>query len=398
MEKTIKIKENVFYVGVNDPQRRLFDELIPLPDGTTYNAYIVKGSKKTALIDTADPPKSDVLLSNLKNAGVAKIDYIISHHGEQDHSGSIPVLLSLYPDSRVLTNDKCKAELIDMLCIDEDRVTVIKDGEEVSLGDKTLRFIFTPWVHWPETFITYLPEDKILFTCDFLGSHFAFDAGKGLFVENNEDIYLPAKRYYAEIMSPFRTVIRKNLGKIKDIEVDILAPSHGPLYRGKDFIESCYNDWSSDAVKNKLLLAYVSMHGSTGAIARYFIEALKKRGIEVAAFDLADADVGELAMELIESATAVIGSPTVLAGPHPKAVYAAYLVKALRPKTRYLSVIGSYSWGGKMVEQLVEMLGTVGAEIIEPVMVKGYPVQEDFSALDDLAEKIKLKHQNLGLL
>jgi flavorubredoxin len=164
-----------------------------------------------------------------------------------------------------------------------------------------------------------------------------------------------------------------------------------------DFITECYSQWSSDSVKNEVLLAYVSMHGSTKVIAEYFEDALKKRGIEVKAFNLGDADIGEIAMALTEAATAVIGSPTVLAGPHPKAVFAAYLVKALRPKTKFLSVIGSYGWGGKMVEQLAEMLGSVGAEIIEPVMVKGYPGDDDFKALDVLADKIHQKHKSLGL-
>ena len=396
--QNVMLKEDIYYVGVNDSHRRLFDELIPLPDGTTYNSYLIKGSNKTALIDTADPPKTDILLKNLENTGINKIDYIISHHGEQDHSGSIPALLKAYPGAVVVTNEKCRAELSSMLKVSQDSFKVIQDGEELSLGNKTLKFIFTPWVHWPETFITYLVEDKILFSCDFLGSHYAFDAKDGLFVENTDLIYLPAKRYYAQIMSPFRTVIRKNLGKIKELDVKILAPSHGPLYRGMDFITECYSQWSSDSVKNEVLLAYVSMHGSTKVIAEYFEDALKKRGIEVKAFNLGDADIGEIAMALTEAATAVIGSPTVLAGPHPKAVFAAYLVKALRPKTKYLSVIGSYGWGGKMVEQLAEMLGSVGAEIIEPVLVKGYPGNDDFAALDELAGKILQKHKGLGLV
>jgi flavorubredoxin len=396
--QNVMLKEDIYYVGANDANRRLFDELIPLPDGTTYNSYLIKGSSKTVLIDTADPPKTDILLKNLENTGINSIDYIISHHGEQDHSGSIPSILAAYPGSKVVTNLKCKAELCDMLKVPDDRFIVVEDGEELSLGNKTLKFIFTPWVHWPETFVTYLVEDKILFSCDFFGSHYAFDAKEDLFVENTDVIYLPAKRYFAEIMSPFRTVIRKNLEKIAGIDVKILAPSHGPLYRGMDFITECYRQWSSDSVKNEVILAYVSMHGSTEAIAEYFGDALKKRGIEVKAFNLGDADIGGLAMALTDAATAVIGSPTVLAGPHPKAVFAAYLVKALRPKTKYLSVIGSYGWGGKMVEQLAEMLGSVGAEILEPVMVKGYPGDDGFKALDALADTILEKHKSLGLV
>ena len=394
----IKVKENIYYVGVNDAERQVFDELIPLPDGTTYNSYLILGTEKVALIDTADPLKRNELLNNIKETGVKKIDYIITHHGEQDHSGCTPLVLEEYPMAKVLTNQKCKTELMDLLCISDDKFIVIDDGQEVSLGNKTLKFIFAPWVHWPETFLTYIPEDKILFSCDFLGSHFSFNAKDGLFVKDNEKIYIPAKRYYAEIMSPFRSLIRKNLEKIKNLDIDIIAPSHGPLHKGKDFITSCYSKWASDDVQNEVLLVYVSMHGSTSAIAEYFIDALDKRNIKVKAFNLADADIGDIAMTLVDAATAVIGSSTVLAGPHPKAVFAAYLVKALRPKTRFLSVIGSYGWGGKMVEQLAEVLSGVQAEIIEPVLVKGYPKKDDYAAIDALADKIKIEHAQLGLL
>jgi flavorubredoxin len=395
MMKENRIKKDIIYVGAPDAERRIFDELIPLPDGTTYNSYLIKGSEKTVLIDSVDPAKKDVLFANLDKAGVEKIDYIVAQHGEQDHSGSIPFLLQAYPMAKVVTNSKCKAELMDLLLIDESKFIVIEDGQEISTGNKTLRFIFTPWVHWPETMSTYIPEDKILFSCDFFGSHLAKEK---LYPDSPQDIYIPAKRYFAEIMSPFRSIIRKNLEKIGNLDIEIIAPSHGPLLKGKDFIFGCYKDWASDTVKNEVLIAYVSMHGSTEKITGYFIGALEKRKITVRAFNLADADIGEIAMALVDAATAVIGSPTVLAGTHPKAIFAAFLVKALRPKTKYLSVIGSYGWGGKMVEQLADMLGSVGAEILEPVLVKGFPKEADFKMLDNLADKILQKHTELGLI
>jgi len=390
-----KIKNNIFYVGAVDKDRRIFDQLIPLPDGTTYNSYIIIGSEKIALIDTVDASMPEVILKNLVDLNISRIDYIISHHGEQDHSGSIPDVLKAYPMAKVVTNAKCKLELMDLLLIPEDKFIVIQDGEEISLGDKTLRFIFAPWVHWPETMLTYLPEDKILFTCDFLGAHYPAD---NLFLEDVKEIYKPAKRYFAEIMMPFRASIRKNLEKIKDLDIEIIAPSHGPLHESKDFIIGCYNDWASEEVKNVAVVPYISMHGSTDKIAQYFINSLIEKGIIVESFNLADADIGELAMSLVDAATIVLGTPTVLIGPHPKAVFAAYLVKVLRPKVKFLSLIGSYGWGTKVVQQVAEMLGSLNAEIIEPVIVKGYPKDPDFVLLDELAEKIKSKHHGLGLL
>ena len=387
-----QINCDVFEVGAIDWDRRLFDELIPLPDGTSYNAYIVRGSEKIALIDTVDPTKTDTLITNIVKSGVERIDYLISHHAEQDHSGSIPDVLEIYPDAKVVTNEKCKQMLIDLLGIDEQKFVVIEDGQELSLGSKTLKFIFTPWVHWPETLSTYLKEDKILFSCDFFGSHLA---ASDLFVKDRPRVYESAKRYYAEIMMPFRGPIVKNLEKIKDLDIKIIAPSHGPLYDEPGFIIDAYKQWISDDVENKVVVAYVSMHGSTRKMIEYFVDALMAKGIGVQQFDLVTADVGKLAIELVDAAGVVLASPTFLTGAHPAAAYAAFLVNALRPKTKYLAVIGSFGWGGRMVEQLKGMLTNSKAELLEPVIIKGEPKNTDYKKLDELAEKIASKHKEL---
>ena len=384
-----EIKKDIYYVGAVDWDRRLFDELIPLPDGTSYNAYLIKGSEKTALIDTVDPPMEDVLIDNLKDV---KIDYIIAHHAEQDHSGALPRILEKYPDAKIVTNPKCKTILMDLLHIPDDKFITVNDGETLSLGDKTLEFIYAPWVHWPETMLTYLKEDKILFTCDFLGSHLATS---DLFVIDESRVYEAAKRYYAEIMMPFRKTIQKNLEKIKDLEIDIIAPSHGPLYDNPGFILDAYRDWSSDEVKNEVVIPYISMHGSTKEMIDYFVDALIERGITVKPFNLTKTDIGELAMALVDTATIVVGSPTVLVGPHPNVVYAVYLVNVLRPKVKFASIIGSYGWGGRMVEQIAGMLTNVKIEILDPVIVKGLPKKEDFKALDRLADQILDKHKGV---
>ena len=388
-DKMREIKKDIYYVGAVDWDRRLFDELIPLPDGTSYNAYLIKGSEKTALIDTVDPPMEDVLIDNLKDV---KIDYIIAHHGEQDHSGALPRILEKYPDAKIVTNPKCKTMLMDLLHIPDDKFITVNDREILSLGDKTLEFIYAPWVHWPETMLTYLKEDKILFTCDFLGSHLA---ASDLFVTDESRVYEAAKRYYAEIMMPFRTTIRKNLEKIKDLKIDIIAPSHGPLYDNPEFILDAYRDWSSDEVKNEVVIPYISMHGSTKEMIDYFVDALIERGITVKPFNLTKTDIGELAMALVDTATIVVGSPTVLVGPHPNVVYAVYLVNVLRPKVKFASIIGSYGWGGRMVEQVAGMLTNVKVEILDPVIVKGLPKKEDFKALDRLADEILSKHRGI---
>ena len=388
--RELKPNSHVFAVGALDWDRRLFDELIPLPDGTTYNSYLIKGREKTALIDTVDPTKTAVLLANLKELKVERLDYIIAHHGEQDHSGSLPAVLAAYPMAKVVADQKCAGELKDLLPVAAERFQIVSDGETLSLGGKTLQFIFTPWVHWPETMVTYLTEDKVLFTCDFFGSHLA---GSELFGASEAEVYRCAKRYYAEIMMPFRTTIRANLEKIKDLGFTMIAPSHGPVHQRPAFILDAYQDWTADTVKNEVVIPYVSMHGSTAAMVNYFSEALIKRGIAVKPFNLPRTDLGELAMALVDAATVVIGSPTVLAGPHPSAVYAAYLANALRPKTKFVSIIGSYGWGGKLVETLSGLIANLKVEVIPPVMAKGFPKQEDFAALEALAGQIFRKHQ-----
>jgi flavorubredoxin len=389
-----EIKGGVFSIGAIDWDRRVFDELIPLPNGTSYNAYLIKGREKTALIDTVDPNKEYELLANLQKLGVENIDYVISNHAEQDHSGTIPKILELYPDAKVVTNEKCKEFLIELLLIQEEKFLVIKDGETLPLGGKTLEFIIAPWVHWPETMLTYLKEAKILFPCDLFGSHLATS---DLYAIDECMIYTSAKRYYAEIMMPFRTSIKKHMERIDGIDVDLIAPSHGPVYHKPKFILDAYEDWVSDNVKNEVIIPYVSMHGSTEKMVDYFIHALMEKNIIVKPFNLAKTDIGELATALVDAATIVIASPTVLAGPHPSVVYAAYLVNALRPKTKFVSVIGSYGWGGKMVEFLTETLTNLKTDVLEPVVIKGYPKPEDFKELERLADKIFMKHKEQNI-
>ncbi len=390
-----KLKPDIYSVGAIDWDARLFDRLIPLPDGTSYNAYLVRGSEKTALLDTVDPAKTDVLLGTLAGAGVDKIDYIIAHHAEQDHSGSLPDVLLIYPDAKVVTNPKCKQMLIDLLGIDDERFVTVEDGQELSLGDKTLHFVYTPWVHWPETMCTYVPERKILFSCDFFGSHLATSS---LFVDDEAAVHESAKRYYAEIMMPFRKQIRANLAKLDKLAIEMIAPSHGPVYGRPKLILDAYADWASDAVKNEVVVPYVSMHGSTSKMVAHFVEALIERNIKVKQFELATVDIGKLAMALVDAATVVIGSPTVLVGPHPCAAYAAFLANALRPKTRFASIIGSYGWGGKTVEQLTGLMGNLNVEIIEPVLAKGDPKESDFIAIEKLADSILAKHKEAGIV
>ncbi len=389
--KARQIKTNVYWVGAIDWDRRLFDALIPLPDGTSYNAYLVQGSRKVALIDSVDPSMTEVLMAYLENFPV--VDYVIANHAEQDHSGSIPRVLAKYPDAKVITTPKGQDVLVALLLIPEDRFITVSDGETLSLGDKTLEFIHAPWVHWPETMLTYLREDRILFPCDLFGSHLA---STDLYVADEGQVYEAAKRYYAEIMMPFRTSIEKHLEKLKSYKIDVIAPSHGLLHNKASFILEAYRSWVTGPPRNIVVLPYISMHGSTQRMVEYLVGALAGKGVTVKQFNLAATDIGKLAMALVDAATMVIGAPTVLVGPHPNVAHAAFLANALRPRLQFVSIIGSYGWGSKAVEQLTGMIPNLKAEVLDPVICKGSPRDEDFKALDNLASTIAKKHKESG--
>jgi flavorubredoxin len=394
MMKPRKIKDGIYWVGAVDWDRRLFDDFIPLPDGTSYNAFLVEGSEKTALIDTVDPTMSHVLLDRLHQLNPEHIDYVIANHAEQDHSGTLPQILERYPEAQVISTPKCQKMLVDLALASGNHFLTVDDGATLSLGDRTLEFIHAPWVHWPETMLTYLREDKILFPCDLFGSHLATT---DLYVTDEGRTYEAAKRYYAEIMMPFRKLIQKHLEKVQRHEIALIAPSHGPIYGRPEFILEAYRSWVSDEPKNIVVLPYISMHGSTRKMVYHLVEALVEKGVTVELFNLTVTDIGELAMALVDAATIVIGSPTVLTGAHPNVAHAAYIANALRPKANFASIIGSYGWGGKMVEQLAGMMPNLKVEMLDPVVTLGHPQDEDFEALDRLAATIAEKHSALNL-
>lgn len=385
------ISDRILSVGAVDWDRRLFDSLIPLPDGTSYNAYLVKGSEKTALLDTVDPTMAPVLFAQLEDVG--RIDYVVSHHVEQDHSGTIPLILEKYPEASIICTRKAKSMLIEHLCINDERIITVEDRQAISLGDRTLLFIHTPWVHWPETMCSFIPEERVLFSCDFFGSHLATT---DLFVTDKARVYEAAKRYYAEIMMPFRATILGNVAKIESLSPAMIAPSHGPIYGDPSFIIDAYKDWASDSPRNLVVVPYISMHGSTKAMVERLVAALARREVSVQQVELSGSDIGKLAIWLVDAATVVWGTPTVHVGPHPLVAYAAILADALRPKVKYASVVGSYGWATKAVEAIAALTTHLKVEMLEPVLCKGFPREGDFERIEKLAETIAEKHRTAG--
>ncbi len=384
-----KVTDGIHSYRAIDWDRELFDELVPLPEGTTYNAYLVEGSEKTALIDTIYPRKTAEFIAALKKSAIKRIDYIVANHAEQDHSGSIPAVLELFPEAKVVTNAKCKRFIMDTLPVDRDAFITVGDGHTLSLGDKTLQFLMTPWVHWPDTMCTYIPEARIAFSCDFLGAHLATT---DLYADDEARVETAAMRYYAEIMMPYRAFSQQATERLSGLDLDYIAASHGPVYRHPSFILDLYRRWTADEPKPFVVIPYVSMYESTALMVAYLTDRLVERGIGVKPINVVDLDTGEYAMSLVEASTVVFASPTVLSGPHPGVAYAALLANSLGLKAKYAAVIGSFGWEGNLPEIVQGMLPKLNATFFEPVMVKGLPREAAFAELDRLADDIAAAH------
>lgn len=380
------LKPGIYALTAIDWDRKLFDELVPLPEGTSYNAYVVVGSEKTALIDSAHASMTEGFIQAFQSLGIQHLDYIVSNHAEPDHSGSIPAVLALHPEAKVLANAKCRSLLIASLGLKPEVFTLIKDKQTVSLGDKTLRFMWVPWVHWPDTTFTYVEEDRTLFSCDFLGAHLATS---DLYADDEARVERAARMYYAEIMMPFRSHVMKYVDLLATMDIELIAPSHGPVYRRPEFILSRYRNWAGDATRQAIVIPYLSMYESTAKMVAYLIDRLMDKKLSVQPFNVVDLDSGRFAASLVDASTIVFASPTVLDGPHPAMAAAAYLVNALKPKARYASMIGSYGWGNDaMQNSLAKMLPDLKVEWLPPVVTGGTPKADDFTNLDRLAEEI----------
>ncbi|MEM3696794.1 MAG: FprA family A-type flavoprotein [Candidatus Bathyarchaeia archaeon] len=385
-----EISKGIYWVGARDWNRRLFDALIPLPKGTTYNAYLIIGNNKKALIDTVNPGFEKELEEKTRLVmDPAEIDYIIMNHAEPDHAGAIPYMMEISSKAKLITSIKGAKMAQTFYKVPENRIIAVKDQEKISLGDKTLQFIEAPMLHWPETMFTYAQENKILFPCDFFGSHIA----KGLYDDEVEDLLVHAQRYFGEIMMPFRVMGQKAIEKIKGLEIEMIAPSHGPIHKNPEHILNAYKRWVNGETRQKAIIVYATMWNSTEKMIQPITETLASEGIEIALYNLASADIGDVAKDLVDSKAIVLGAPTVLGGAHPLAVYAAYLVKALRPPLKFGVVLSSYGWGGGAIKHVQEILGSSKLEVVGALEINGPPTENDIKQIINigkaLAKKIK---------
>ncbi|MGQ9680680.1 MAG: FprA family A-type flavoprotein [Candidatus Bathyarchaeia archaeon] len=380
-----RLTEGVYWVGSRDWNRRLFDALIPLPKGTSYNAYLVIGEDKKALIDTVNPGFEAELEEKIRRVtDPSGIDYLVMNHAEPDHAGATPSIMGLSGKSRLVATGKGVEMARIFYNVPEDRAMSVRDGDEIDLGGKTLRFVEAPMLHWPETMFTYLEEDGILFPCDFFGSHLAM----GVYDDEVEDLLVDAQRYWGEIMMPFSGMARRALEKIKDLRINMIAPSHGPIYRDPQRILNAYGRWANGETKRKAVIVYVSMWKSTEKMVQVMADTLASEGVEVALYNLASSDVGDLAKDLVDSRAIVLGAPAVLGGAHPLAVYAAYLARALRPPFKYAAVLSSYGWGPVVSRHVQELLGSSKVEVVGALEVNGPPREGDLDRIVELGRAL----------
>jgi flavorubredoxin len=385
-----KLAENVYWVGARDWNRRIFDALIPLPKGTSYNSYLIIGKNKKALIDTVNPGFEKELEEKISIiTRPEEIDYIIMNHAEPDHAGAISYMMQINSKAKIVTSSKGAKMAQNFYNVSENRIIAVKDEEKIELGDKTLRFIEAPMLHWPETMFTYLQEDGILFSCDFFGAHLA----GGVYDSDVEDLLVHAQRYFGEIMMPFRVMGQKALEKIKGLDIRLIAPSHGPIHKNVERILNAYKRWVDGETKRKAIIVYVTMWHSTEKMVQAIADTLSTEGIEIVVYNLALSDIGDIAKDLVDSKAIVLGAPTVLGGIHPLGVYATYLVKALRPPLKFGVVLSSYGWGGGTIKHVQELLGQTKIEVVGAVEINGPPKADDIKQIIDvgraLAKKIK---------
>lgn len=359
--KTLKLKDGLYWTGILDPQLRVFDIIMNTEYGTTYNSYLLKGSEKTALFETAKFKCIDEYLDKLTSlVDIKDIDYIIVDHTEPDHAGSAEKLVEMNPAIK-LVGTATAISFMKEICNTEFASIIVKEGDTLSLGDKTLRFIAAPNLHWPDAMYTYVEEDKVLLTCDSFGAHYSLDQVLSSKITDQEG-YMSALRYYFDnIMGPFKPYVLKAIDKIRDLEIDMVCPGHGPVLDEDPWkIINIYKGWSTEVnpnTKKTVVVPYVAAYGYTEVLANKITEGIKASGdIDVKLFDMVTADQAQVLGELYWADGILFGTPTIL-GEALKPIWD--LTTSIFPVThggKIASAFGSYGWSGEAVPHLIERL------------------------------------------
>lgn len=361
----MKIKDGIYWVGTLNPTLRTFDVIMKTEYGTTYNSYLVC-DEKTAILDGGHQNMSDLFLDKVRAVvDPVKIDYIVVHHTEPDHSGAIGALLDLCPNAEVvatLTASRWLKEILNR----EFKVRVVKDGDEISLGSKTLKFMVQPFWHWPDTMFTYLPEDKILFPCDGFGAHYCDERMYDDLVD--QDLYMSEYRnYYGAIMRPFADKIYEGVQRVKELELDLICPSHGPILRqDPQATIAMYDEWSDAQrkVENKVAVFYASAYGNTRRMAEAIAEGVAEHA-DVVVLDAANSEIGEVRDALESSKGALFGSCTINGDALEPMWVVLGLYALINRRGKLGGAFGSYGWSGEAVGMIEERLRGLRVKVVE---------------------------------
>ncbi len=389
---TPTLAKDIYCVGVKDPGLTVFDIVIPTEYGTTYNSYLVRGTEKTALIDCVKRPFVGEFFRNIESIlPVEKIDYVVINHSEPDHAGGIVDLLERHPNVTVLFSRFAKS-FVDNLVNGQYKFHIVGDNEELPLGGKTLRFLSVPFLHWPDTIFTYVVEDKVLFPCDFVGSHYCSPH------TFNDELDAPEKArgafefYYSTIMRPYKEHILNACERLKDLPISIIAPSHGPVLRKNplDYV-AWYKeraDLKARVKEKKVPIVYVSAYGNTAAMAKKVAEGVAAGGLTPVLLNGVEVPTEKIVDELDESVGFLIGTPTLNSNlPHPILSLIGHLV-VLNLKGKTASAFGSFGWSGEAIKMIQDILTAMRIKVSpEPIRFKLTPSAEELEACFEFGKK-----------
>jgi len=351
MYKSLNVKDGIHWVGALDKDIRVFDIVMYTEYGTTYNSYIVNGSEKTAIIEAAKDRFFDQHIERIKDViSPEKIDYLVVNHTEPDHTGAIEKFLDINPNITIV-GSAIAIKFLREITNKDFNSKVVKDGDTIELGNKTLKFLSVPFLHWPDSMYTYLEQDKVLFSCDSFGCHYCDEK---VFNDKIENDFIDAYKYYFDcIMGPFKEYIIKAIDKIEKLKIDIICPGHGPVLRKEinKYID-LYRQWSEVKKNNNIIICYASAYGYTKKIAEKIAEGIKSENEKVVLFDLETADKDEVVSNIYLSKAILMGSPTIVNDAVPP-VWA--VLTALNPtinKGLKAAAFGSYGWSGEAIKNI----------------------------------------------
>ncbi|MHC4166900.1 MAG: FprA family A-type flavoprotein [Planctomycetota bacterium] len=391
MENSIKVVDQVYWVGMNDRESPLFESIWPLPNGASYNSYLIL-DKKIALLDTVkkiSTPNYLVKLKRLVPAGKL-IDYLVVHHLEPDHSGAIPVLLELFPQLQIFGTKKAAEFLKNLYDIDQN-VTVVTDGDELDLGERRLKFVTTPMVHWPETMMSYEPKHKILFSGDAFGGFGSLDGG--IFDDTVDIEYYESEilRYFSNIVGKFSPMVQKAIGKLKNLEINIVASTHGPIWRSRpERIIELYDRWSRHQTEEGIVVAYGSMYGNTEKMMEGVVRGVAKEGLHaVRVHNVAKSHASFVISDIWRYGGLILGSPTYDARLLPQMESLVSLLADKMLRNHCVGVFGSCGWSGGGVKSLEAFATRAGLQLVEPVVEARFaPTEGQLEKCVELGRKV----------